>query len=104
MQMLEKKARRGAGRRWEEREVSCSSVTCILVRVRPKDVVHTADFTGRSRRRGKRRRDAKKSEEGTKERWAKVSEKEIAEEEEDPSCVLLNGVDVSSRGMWRSKF
>lgn len=44
-----------------------------------------------TRRRERRRNEGKKGEE--------ESEGKIAEEEEVPSCVLLNGVGVSSRGM-----
>lgn len=69
--------------------MSCSSVTCILVRVRPKDVVHSRlyrPFAGEEK------------EDGAGERGRNGEErKRNCGEGEDPRYVLLNGVGVSVR-------
>lgn len=68
--------------------MSCSSVTCILVRVRPKDVVHSRLY----------RPFAREEKEDARERGKNGGErKRNCGEREDPRYVLLNGVGVSVR-------
>lgn len=81
---------RKRGRRDRKREcrVSCSSVTCILVRVRPKDVVHSRlyrPFVGEKEGNAEEGRERERREK-RKKLWSR-----------DPRHVLLNGVGVSAR-------
>lgn len=71
--------------------MSCSSVTCILVRVRPKDVVHSRLY--RPFAREEKEDDAGEIVEGTRRR----AKEKLCGEREDPRYVLLNGVGVSVR-------
>lgn len=64
--------------------MSCSSVTCILVRVRPKDVVHSRLYRPFAR-------EEKEDDARGRERRRNCGERE------DPRYVLLNGVGVSVR-------
>jgi len=69
-------------------------VTCILVRVRPKDVVH-----GRLYRPFSLKRKKKTRERGTnrRKRWRNSKEREREREGEIRRYVLFNGVGVSAR-------
>lgn len=69
--------------------MSCSSVTCILVRVRPKDVVHSRLY--RPFAREEKENDARERGRNGGERRRNCGERE------DPRYVLLNGVGVSVR-------
>lgn len=67
-------------------------MTCILVRVRPKDVVHSRLY--RPFAREEKEDDVERSWKEERERRAK---EKLCEEREDPRYVLLNGVGVSVR-------
>lgn len=73
--------------------MSCSSVTCILVRMRPKDVVHSRLYRpfARKEKEGVARERGRNGEERERERRRNCGEGE------DPRYVLLNGVGVSVR-------
>lgn len=69
--------------------MSCSSVTCILVRVRPKDVVHNRLYRPFAR---------EEKEDNAREQGRNEGErKRNCGEREDPRYVLLNSVGVSVR-------
>lgn len=72
--------------------VSCSSVTCILVRMRPKDVVHSRLYRPLA---GEEKEDDGRAREEP--RWRRAKERNCGERE-DPRYVLLNGVGVPADG------
>lgn len=72
--------------------VSCSSVTCILVRMRPKDVVHSRLYRPPA---GEEKEDDGRAREEP--RWRRAKERNCGERE-DPRYVLLNGVGVPADG------
>lgn len=75
--------------------MSCSSVTCILVRVRPKDVVYSRLYRPFAR-------EEKEDDAGEREKRTGESEREIVKKERIPGMYFLM-VWVCRCG-WRSKF
>ena len=76
--------------------MSCSSVTCILVRVRPKDVVHSRLYRPFAR---------EEKENNVRKQGRKESEGEIVEKERISSKRDMHSLIVwVCRCGWRSKF
>lgn len=108
-EMVGRREARNGGKDRKECGVSCSSVTCILVRVKPKDVVHSRLYrplVGEEKEdyvRVREKRGRNTGEERKRERERRQEEKiermieKLRRKRGSPWYVLLNGVGVSAR-------